>query len=79
MFYKFCYGFIGFGFLFMTIRIFANKKFERFAIEHDFSSLGDTYVVPVIMSLAASFVFYILFCASQKTSKNALVMQIFVL
>lgn len=32
MFYKFCYGFIGFGFLFISIRIFANKKFERFAI-----------------------------------------------
>jgi len=45
MFYKFCYVFIGFGFLFISIRIFANKKFERFAIEHDFSSLGDTYVI----------------------------------
>ena len=55
MFYKFCYVFIGFGFLFISIRIFANKKFERFAIEHDFSSLGDTYVIPAIMSLAASF------------------------
>ena len=79
MFYKFCYGFIGFGFLFISIRIFANKKFERFAMEHDFSSLGDTYFIPVIMSLAASFAFSILFCASQKTSKNARVMQIFVL
>ena len=79
MFYKFCYGFIGFGFLFISIRIFANKKFERFAIEHDFSSLGDTYVVPAIISLAASFAFFILLCAPQKTSKNARVMQIFVL
>lgn len=57
MFYKFCYVFIGFGFLFISIRIFANKKFERFAIEHDFSSLGDTYVVSAIISLAASFAF----------------------
>lgn len=57
MFYKFCYGFIGFGFLFISIGIFANKKIKRFAIEHDFSSLGDTYFVPVIMSLAASFAF----------------------
>ena len=70
MFYKFCYGFIGFGFLFISIRIFANKKFERFAIEHDFSSLGDTYFVPVIMSLAASFAFSILLFASQKNIKK---------
>lgn len=74
MFYKFCYGFIGFGFLFISIRIFANKKFEIFAIEHDFSSLGDTYFVPVTMSLAASFAFSILLCVPQKTSKNARVM-----
>jgi hypothetical protein len=53
----------------MTIRIFANKKFEIFAIEHDFSSLGDTYFVPVTMSLAASFAFSILLCVPQKRSK----------
>ena len=57
MFYKFCYVFIGFGFLFISIRIFANKKFERFAIEHGFSSLGDTYVIPAIIGLVASFSF----------------------
>ena len=79
MFYKFCYGFIGFGFLFMSIRIFVNKKFERFAIEHDFSSLGDTYFIPAIISLAASFAFSILLCTSQKTSKNARVVQILIL
>ena len=79
MFYKFCYGFIGFGFLFMAIRIFANKKFERFVIEHDFSSLGDTYVIPAIISLVASFAFFILPSVPQKTSKNARVMQIFIL
>ena len=70
MFYKFCYVFIGFGFLFISIRIFANKKFERFAIEHDFSSLGDTYFVPVIMSLAASFAFfYLAFCSAKNIKK----------
>ena len=79
MFYKFCYVFIGFGFLFISIRIFANKKFERFAIEHDFSSLGDTYVIPAIISLVASFAFFILPSVPQKTSKNARVMQIFIL
>ena len=79
MFYKFCYVFIGFGFLFISIRIFANKKFERFAIEHDFSSLGDTYVIPAIISLVASFAFFILPFVPQKTSKNARVMQIFIL
>ena len=70
MFYKFCYGFIGFGFLFMSIRIFVNKKFERFAIEHDFSSLGDAYFVPVIMSLAASFAFFYLALRSTKNIKK---------
>ena len=79
MFYKFCYGFIGFGFLFISIRIFANKKFERFVIEHDFSSLDDTYVIPAIISLVASFAFFILPSVPQKTSKNARVMQIFIL
>ena len=79
MFYKFCYGFIGFGFLFISIRIFTNKKFERFAIEHDFSSLGDTYVILAIISLVASFAFFILPSVPQKTSKNARVMQIFIL
>ena len=67
MFYKFCYGFIGFGFLFISIRIFANKKFERFAIGHDFSSLGDTYFIPAIISLAASFAF---FCLTFRSTKN---------
>ena len=70
MFYKFCYGFIGFGFLFMAIRIFANKKFERFVIEHDFSSLGDTYVIPAIISLAASFAFFYLAFRSTKNIKK---------
>ena len=70
MFYKFCYGFIGFGFLFMAIRIFANKKFERFVIEHDFSSLGDTYVIPAIISLAASFAFFYLASRSTKNIKK---------
>ena len=70
MFYKFCYGFIGFGFLFISIRIFANKKFERFAIEHDFSSLGDTCFVSVIMSLAASFAFLSYSPFHKKTSEN---------
>jgi len=70
MFYKFCYGFIGFGFLFMAIRIFANKKFERFAIEHDFSSLGDTYVIPAIISLAASFAFFYLAFRSTENIKK---------
>ena len=69
MFYKFCYVFIGFGFLFISIRIFANRKFERFAIEHDFSSLGDTYFVPVIMSLAASFAFLSCFSLHKKNQK----------
>ena len=69
MFYKFCYGFIGFGFLFMAIRIFANKKFERFVIEHDFSSLGDTYVIPAIISLAASFAFLSCFSLHKKNQK----------
>ena len=70
MFYKFCYGFIGFGFLFMAIRIFTNKKFERFAIEHDFSSLGDTYVIPAIISLAASFAFFYLAFRSTENIKK---------
>ena len=70
MFYKFCYGFIGFGFLFMAIRIFANKKFERFAIEHDFSTLGDTYVIPAIISLAASFAFFYFAFRSTKNIKK---------
>lgn len=70
MFYKFCYGFIGFGFLFMAIRIFANKKFERFVIEHDFSSLGDTYIIPAIISLAASFAFFYLAFRSTKNIKK---------
>ena len=70
MFYKFCYVFIGFGFLFISIRIFANKKFERFAIEHDFSSLGDTYVIPAIISLAASFAFFYLALRSTKNIKK---------
>ena len=79
MFYKFCYVFIGFGFLFISVRIFANKKFERFAIEHNFFSLGDAYFVPTIMSLAASFAFFYLALRFTKTSKNARVMQIFIL
>ena len=54
----------------MAIRIFANKKFERFAIEHDFSSLGDTYVIPAIMSLAASFAFFYLAFRSTKNIKK---------
>ena len=54
----------------MAIRIFANKKFERFAIEHDFSSLGDTYVIPAIMSLAASFAFFYLALRSTKNIKK---------
>lgn len=66
-------------FLFMSIRIFVNKKFERFAIEQDFSSLGDTYFVPAIMSLAASFAFFYLALCFTKTSKNARVMKIFIL
>ena len=70
MFYKFCYVFIGFGFLFISIRIFANKKFERFAIEYDFSSLGDTYVIPAIISLAASFAFFYLTFRSTKNIKK---------
>ena len=70
MFYKFCYVFIGFGFLFISIRIFANKKFERFAIEHDFSSLGDTYVIPAIISLAASFAFFYIAFRSTKNIKK---------
>lgn len=70
MFYKFCYVFIGFGFLFIYIRIFANKKFERFAIEHDFSSFGDTYVILAIISLAASFAFFYLALRSTKNIKK---------
>ena len=70
MFYKFCYVFIGFGFLFISTRIFANKKFERFAIEHDFSSWGDTYVIPAIISLAASFAFFYLAWRSTKNIKK---------
>ncbi len=71
-------------FLFMSIRIFVNKKFERFAIEHDFSSLGDTYVIPAIIGLVASFAFSILLFVPQKHQKipnykNARVMQIFIL
>ena len=54
----------------MAIRIFANKKFERFAIEHDFSTLGDTYVIPAIMSLAASFAFFYLAFRSTKNIKK---------
>ena len=69
MFYKFCYGFIGFGFLFISIRIFANKKFERFAIEHDFSSLGDTYFITAIISLVASFAFLFSFALHKKDQK----------
>ena len=69
MFYKFCYVFIGFGFLFISIRIFANKKFERFAIEHDFSSLGDTCFVSVIMSLAAFSHFLSCFALHKKHQK----------
>ena len=70
MFYKFCYGFIGFGFLFISIRIFTNKKFERFVIEHDFSSLGDNYVIPAIISLVASFAFfYLAFCSAKNIKK----------
>lgn len=69
MFYKFCYGFIGFGFLFISIRIFTNKKFERFAIEHDFSSLGDTCFVSVIMSLAAVSHFLSCFALHKKHQK----------
>ena len=69
MFYKFCYVFIGFGFLFISIRIFANKKFERFAIEHDFSSLGDTCFVSVIMSLAAGSHFLSCFALHKKHQK----------
>ena len=69
MFYKFCYVFIGFGFLFISVRIFANKKFERFAIEHDFSSLGDTYVIPAIISLAAVSHFLSCFALHKKHQK----------
>ena len=54
----------------MAIRIFANKKFERFAIEHDFSTLGDTYVIPAIISLAASFAFFYLAFRSTENIKK---------
>ena len=78
MFYKFCYGFIGFGFLFISIRIFANKKFERFAIEHDFPVWVILMLFQPLLAWQLVLLFY-LTLRSTKKSKNALVMQIFIL
>ena len=70
MFYKFCYAFIGFGFLSISLGIFANKKFKRFAIEHDFTSLGDFYIIPAIIGFIASIMFFYLAFRSEKNIKK---------
>ncbi|MDA3058300.1 hypothetical protein OFN97_07610 [Campylobacter sp. VBCF_05 NA6] len=70
MFYKFCYTFIGFGFLSISLGIFANKKFKRFAIEHDFSNAGYFYIFVAIAAFMMSFAFFYLAFRSEKNTKK---------
>lgn len=53
------YLLIAFGFLFMSIIILITKKFKRFAMEHDFSSPDNFYIIAAFTAFAISIMFFL--------------------
>ena len=64
------YLLIAFGFLFISIIILITKKFKRFAMEHDFSSPDNFYIIAAFTAFAISIMFFYLAFRSEKNIKK---------